>query len=58
MSRLIVEEKHLNRLNELLRNSNTVRRMYNSICAERRADAELINEPYEEPDIVDDMEEE
>lgn len=53
MNRLTVEEKDLDRLNEVLWYSNTVRCMYDSICAERRADAELVNEPYKEPDIID-----
>ena len=52
-NRLKVEEKDLDRLNKILRASNTVRSIYDSVCAERRADAELINEPYEEPDIID-----
>lgn len=53
MNRLKVEEKDLDRLNKVLRYSNTVRDMYDSISAERRADAELTNGSYDEPDIID-----
>ena len=53
MNRLIVEEKDLDRLNKVLRCSNTDRDMYDSITAERRADAELTNGSYDEPDIID-----
>lgn len=53
MNRLKVEEKDLDRLNKVLRYSNTVRDMYDSISAERRADAELTNGSYDDPDIID-----
>ena len=53
MNRLKVEEKDLDRLNNVLRCSNTVIDMYDSISAERRADAELTNGSYDEPDIID-----